>query len=612
MSGNTWQRDTEESGGSWIFPALIAIGSLALIIKKKDLLLSLFNDGSSKELEKVRTELDSLKKTLASHQEALRTSKLNETELIRVRREVEENKSLIASLQLVIDASQKSAHQAKQKMEEMKREQERSQQATDSSRLERKALQDAVDEANRTQKELRKRTKDLEVELQSRHVQITALEDTNRDLLHKIQELSAQLDAQTTKLTSQEENLLSSDGDLRSQLQDNGPPSQMRSMSPLSHLEKSLDLPSIKEPPTDPVSSDSPSFKLDDVGDISDLDFSKFQASMDGKMSSRMKKNLKSPSRRDSAKVPSFMSVFQTPATPDMSRVSPPPTRPRDTLQLEWLPGSQIIKEYAMTEDINKRGMRKKKNIMTGGKGEMEDQHLVMNPFSESNDAMFGVFDGHAGKDCAIAAVKKFSTIFKLKLEAYKSSNGNMCNLEQVFLDTYEQVDKELIEYEYMGCTATTAYLWEANGHRYLQVANVGDSTSFLNRGHTVVTMSVDHKPTNPSERERILASGIELNANATRLGGLAVSRALGDHFLKIENLGLTGVPYVSPPIQLEANDSILIVASDGLWDVMNGSRAVEICTGLDTAKQMAASLMQTALNDPKCNDNITIVVVKL
>lgn len=43
------------------------------------------------------------------------------------------------------------------------------------------------------------------------------------------------------------------------------------------------------------------------------------------------------------------------------------------------------------------------------------------------------------------------------------------------------------------------------------------------------------------------------------------MSRALGDHFLKHEKLGVTGVPQVYPPIKLEPTDTMLIVASDGV-----------------------------------------------
>lgn len=45
----------------------------------------------------------------------------------------------------------------------------------------------------------------------------------------------------------------------------------------------------------------------------------------------------------------------------------------------------------------------------------------------------------------------------------------------------------------------------------------------------------------------------------------MAVSRALGDHFVKISNMGLSGEPFVSQPIKLEPSDEMVILASDGV-----------------------------------------------
>lgn len=67
---------------------------------------------------------------------------------------------------------------------------------------------------------------------------------------------------------------------------------------------------------------------------------------------------------------------------------------------------------------------------------------------------------------------------------------------------------------------------------------------------------------TTASERARVLALGIELGEKATRIpGGLAVSRALGDHFLKSENSGLIADPFVSDLVHLTPADSHIILA---------------------------------------------------
>lgn len=67
-------------------------------------------------------------------------------------------------------------------------------------------------------------------------------------------------------------------------------------------------------------------------------------------------------------------------------------------------------------------------------------------------------------------------------------------------------------------------------------------------------------------------------------MGELAVSRAIGDHCLR---------PYVIPEPELlmverTPDDEVLVMASDGLWDVMNNQEAVDmalhslhVCGGL-------------------------------
>merc|ERR1719230_2511870 len=86
---------------------------------------------------------------------------------------------------------------------------------------------------------------------------------------------------------------------------------------------------------------------------------------------------------------------------------------------------------------------------------------------------------------------------------------------------------------EYVGCTATIAYLWRDNGKRYLVVGNVGDSHAFICRKGKAVPLTEEHTLENEDERRRILDMGVELFPDQTRLCGLKVTRALGDLFAK-------------------------------------------------------------------------------
>ena len=64
---------------------------------------------------------------------------------------------------------------------------------------------------------------------------------------------------------------------------------------------------------------------------------------------------------------------------------------------------------------------------------------------------------------------------------------------------------------------------------------------------------------------------------------GLNLARALGDKFLKVEDLGLSAEPFISA-VSVVGNErgAIVIVASDGLWDVMDFREVAGIAASMD------------------------------
>lgn len=70
------------------------------------------------------------------------------------------------------------------------------------------------------------------------------------------------------------------------------------------------------------------------------------------------------------------------------------------------------------------------------------------------------------------------------------------------------------------------------SGHRVLYVANVGDTRALLSRNGVEERLSVDHRLSEKSEKERVINSGgLVLN---DRVGGtLILTRAFGDYALK-------------------------------------------------------------------------------
>ncbi|KAF2293476.1 hypothetical protein GH714_002133 [Hevea brasiliensis] len=215
---------------------------------------------------------------------------------------------------------------------------------------------------------------------------------------------------------------------------------------------------------------------------------------------------------------------------------------------------------------------------------------------------LFGVFDGHGG---ARAAEYVKQNLFSNLISHPKF----ISDTRSAIADAYNHTDSEFLKSENnqnrdAGSTASTAILV---GDRLL-VANVGDSRAVICRGGNAIAVSRDHKPDQTDERQRIEdAGGFVMWAGTWRVGGvLAVSRAFGDRLLK---------QYVvaDPEIQEEKIDSsleFLILASDGLWDVVSNEEAVEMTKPIEDPEQAAKRLLQEAYQRGSA-DNITCVVVR-
>jgi serine/threonine protein phosphatase PrpC len=117
--------------------------------------------------------------------------------------------------------------------------------------------------------------------------------------------------------------------------------------------------------------------------------------------------------------------------------------------------------------------------------------------------------------------------------------------------------------------------------HRTLLSANVGDSRAVLSRNGRAVDLTRDHKPNDDQEKSRILSMGETIEwdrvSKVHRVRNLSLSRAIGDKYAK---------PVVSGEVEinhyplLDQSDEFILLASDGLWDVMTSDEAVAFVHG--------------------------------
>lgn len=151
----------------------------------------------------------------------------------------------------------------------------------------------------------------------------------------------------------------------------------------------------------------------------------------------------------------------------------------------------------------------------------------------------------------------------------------------------------------------TAAIKAEGELRRMLYTANVGDARAVLSRNGKAVRLTYDHKGSDKKEVRRIQeAGGFVLNNRVN--GVLAVTRSLGDSAMKEY---VVGSPYTST-MELNDADEFLIIACDGLWDVIEDQPAVELIRDSPSAQLAAENLVRHAL-DNFSHDNVTVLVVK-
>lgn len=246
----------------------------------------------------------------------------------------------------------------------------------------------------------------------------------------------------------------------------------------------------------------------------------------------------------------------------------------------------------------------------------MEDKHVLLPEFNHRfgfpkdcpcNQAFFAVYDGHSGVDAANYAATH--------LHCHLARNSNITeDPAQALKEAFEKTDECFVEKAKReglrsGSTGVAVFI----SGESLYVAWLGDSQVVLSKGGQAARLMTPHKPDREDERQRIEAlGGCVVYFGAWRVNGsLSVSRAIGDAEHK---------PYISgePDVEefiFEGDEDFLILACDGLWDVVKPPEAVECVTEHLAEGGQRCSVAEVLVDRAKSsgsNDNITVVVVFL
>jgi len=259
-----------------------------------------------------------------------------------------------------------------------------------------------------------------------------------------------------------------------------------------------------------------------------------------------------------------------------------------------------------------------------GRRNEMEDGFVFVDQFGgRDTSAFFAVYDGHGGRQVVDFVTRELHE--NLLKELRKTSSA-----ADALLQAFQVTDEEMVRRNIMssGCTACCCLLQEERHARVIYTAHLGDSRAVLARGGnaTRMTSMTDHKATDPLEAKRVIEAGGHI-INDRVNGMLAMTRALGDHLLKmpvLPNDVVSNVPDITST-DLTHQDSFIILACDGLWDVMNDQQAVELvlesmreltplarqleAEGRSMAEILARMLVEEALALGS-SDNISCIVI--
>jgi len=279
------------------------------------------------------------------------------------------------------------------------------------------------------------------------------------------------------------------------------------------------------------------------------------------------------------------------------------------------------VKFYVRYGAHSIRGKRTCNEDASAAMTDVSRQHGTSDPDTAWQAAFFGVYDGHGGRRAADFLCDNLHVF--------------LCNAKARGLDVPAALTASLQQAEFEfnriaeaedltdGSTVAVAII---DGAR-LVVGSVGDSELVLSRDGKAIPLCEVHNPSkNPAEAQRVQREGgVLVDARvahplAPQAYSLALSRAIGDFPFKSPQLtrghpsGVSSEPDVHE-FALTCGDEFLIIACDGLWDVLSHQEAVDSALAAlratDDPQAVAERLVAEAYARGS-TDNISVLLVTL
>jgi len=208
---------------------------------------------------------------------------------------------------------------------------------------------------------------------------------------------------------------------------------------------------------------------------------------------------------------------------------------------------------------------------------------------------VFGLFDGHGGSD---VSTKSSAFVCSYLREHLPGNCKTDEDAHRVIVESLSEANKQFSVTDFQHIQGSTALVCVMVDNKRLHVANIGDSRAVMKRTDgSIIRVSYDHKPREWGEHQRVQNCGGYVTPEGRVQGLLSVARALGDRAL---------APYVSDEpfvASYDMNDSsFIIIACDGVWDVVSDSEACEVVTkSLSIHSNPSAKLLKPLGIPKKC-----------